>query len=131
MSEANRLRSDLPIEVQETLSKHEAAGTTDHPDYRAAEKVFNDRHVCRVVPNPPEVDATFAGIEEDRVEPDARDVFSKIRKDFDVAGVAQSDEQILQVIYEFTLQAADPNQAKSGGGDAAAVMLARNLSRRP
>jgi len=65
------------------------------------------------------------------LEPDERDVFSKIRKDFDVAGVTQSDDQILQVIYEFTLKAADPNRAKSGGGDAAAVMLARNLSRRP
>jgi L-proline amide hydrolase len=65
LSEANRLRTELPPEVQRTLLDHEVAGTTDHPDYRAAEKVFNDRHVCRVVPNPPEVDASFAAIEAD------------------------------------------------------------------
>jgi L-proline amide hydrolase len=65
LSEANRLRGQLPPEVQRTLLEHEAAGTTDHPDYRAAEQVFNDRHVCRVVPNPPEVAATFAAIEAD------------------------------------------------------------------
>ena len=65
LSEANRLRTELPPEVQRTLLDHEIAGTTDHRDYRAAEKVFNDRHVCRVVPNPPEVDATFAAIEAD------------------------------------------------------------------
>jgi len=31
----------------------------------------------------------------DTVDPDRRDVFRKIRKDFDTAGVAQSAEQIL------------------------------------
>lgn len=65
IAEANRLRADLPPDVQETLLAHEVAGTTDHPDYRAAEQVFNARHVCRVVPNPPEVAATFAAIEAD------------------------------------------------------------------
>jgi hypothetical protein len=65
------------------------------------------------------------------LELDDRDVFGKIRKDFDAAGVAQSDDQILQVIYEFTLLAGDQNQAAGAGADAAAVMLARNLSRRP
>jgi L-proline amide hydrolase len=65
VSEANRLRKELPPDVQEALNKHEAAGTTDDPEYRAAEEVFNERHVCRVVPNPPEVAATFDGIQED------------------------------------------------------------------
>jgi L-proline amide hydrolase len=65
LSEANRLRAMLPPEVQATLLKHEAAGTTDDEEYRTAERVFNDRHVCRVVPNPPEVDATFAAIDAD------------------------------------------------------------------
>jgi L-proline amide hydrolase len=65
LSEANRLRADLPEEVQRALLAHEAAGTTDHPDYKAAEQVFNDRHVCRVVPNPPEVAASFALIDAD------------------------------------------------------------------
>jgi L-proline amide hydrolase len=65
LSEANRLRDELPAEVQRTLLAHEAAGTTDHPDYKAAEDVFNARHVCRIVPNPPEVAETFALIDAD------------------------------------------------------------------
>jgi L-proline amide hydrolase len=65
LSEAGRLRAALPPEVQRTLQEHEAAGTTDSDAYKAAEKVFNDRHVCRVVPNPPEVEATWAKIAED------------------------------------------------------------------
>jgi L-proline amide hydrolase len=63
VAEANRLRSELPPDVQQTLLAHEANGTTDHPDYRAAGLVFNNRHVCRIVPNPPEVEATFHALE--------------------------------------------------------------------
>jgi L-proline amide hydrolase len=65
VAEANRLRERLPPEVQRTLREHEAAGTTQHPDYEAATKVFNDRHVCRIVPNPPEVAESFAAIAAD------------------------------------------------------------------
>jgi L-proline amide hydrolase len=65
VSEANRLRADLPTEVQKTLLAHEEAGTTDSPEYTEAEKVFYDRHVCRVVPNPPEVTESFNQIAED------------------------------------------------------------------
>lgn len=65
LSEANRLRELLPPDVQETLLRHEQAGTTTSEEYRAAEQVFYDRHVCRVVPNPPEVVASFAALEED------------------------------------------------------------------
>ncbi len=50
VAEANKLRADLPPEVQETLLKHEAAGTTTDPAYLAAMDVFYRRHVCRVVP---------------------------------------------------------------------------------
>jgi L-proline amide hydrolase len=55
MSEANRLRSQLPTDVQEALDRHEADGTTEDPEYVAATQVFYDRHLCRVIPNPPEV----------------------------------------------------------------------------
>ena len=48
VSEANRLREDLPAEVQATLTRHEQAGTTDDPEYEAAVRVFYDRHLCRV-----------------------------------------------------------------------------------
>jgi L-proline amide hydrolase len=65
VAEANRLRALLPPEVQATLVAHEAAGTYDHPDYLKAVQVFYDRHVCRVVPNPPEVTATFAALDAD------------------------------------------------------------------
>lgn len=63
--EANKLRAGLPAEVEQTLRRHEEAGTTDDPAYAAACEVFYDRHVCRVVPNPPEVAASFRAIEED------------------------------------------------------------------
>ena len=65
LAEANRLREQLPAQVQAALLQHEQAGTTDSPDYLAAMKVFYDRHVCRVVPNPPEVVASFAALEQD------------------------------------------------------------------
>ena len=63
VSEANRLRADLPPEVQQTLLQHEAAGTTDDPAYLTAMQVFYDRHVCRVVPAPEYVARSFAQIE--------------------------------------------------------------------
>jgi L-proline amide hydrolase len=65
VQEANKLRDALPPAIQATLLKHEAAGTTTTPEYLEAMKVFYDRHVCRVVPNPPEVTRSFAQIGED------------------------------------------------------------------
>lgn len=52
VSEANRLLRDLPADVQETLRVHEAAGTTDSPEYAMAGEVFYRRHVCRTDPWP-------------------------------------------------------------------------------
>ena len=48
LSEANRLREELPAGVNEVLLRHEAAGSTDDPEYTAAVNVFYDRHLCRV-----------------------------------------------------------------------------------
>ena len=62
VSEANRLRADLPQDVQETLTRHEEAGTTGDPEYEAAVAVFYERHLCRVVPMPDCVERTFAQI---------------------------------------------------------------------
>jgi proline-specific peptidase len=59
VEEANRLREQLPPEVQAALLKHEAAGTTDSKEYLDAMQVFYDRHVCRVVPNPDYVQRSF------------------------------------------------------------------------
>lgn len=64
MREANRLRDELPPQVQATLLKHERAGTTDSPEYKDAMRVFYDRHVCRVTPWPDEVARTFKAIDE-------------------------------------------------------------------
>lgn len=65
VAEANRLRADLPADVQATLLRHEEAGTLTHPDYVAASRVFYDRHVCRTAPWPAEVARTFAIMDED------------------------------------------------------------------
>ena len=65
------------------------------------------------------------------LDPQCSDVLNKVRKDFDAAGVIQSDEQILRVMNELMLQAASQMPATQGGAaDAAAVMLARNLTSR-
>jgi L-proline amide hydrolase len=55
VSEAKLMRAALPPEVEAALDRHEAAGTTSDPEYLAAQQVYYDEHVCRVVPNPPEV----------------------------------------------------------------------------
>jgi L-proline amide hydrolase len=52
VAEANRLRADLPPEVQRTLTQHEQAGTTDSADYQQAMMVYYDRHVIRMKPMP-------------------------------------------------------------------------------
>lgn len=65
VSEANRLRSLLPADVQETLTRHETAGTTDNDEYEQAVMRFYERHVCRVIPFPDGLQRTFAQLAED------------------------------------------------------------------
>jgi proline-specific peptidase len=52
LADLNRLRSELPAEIYQTLLKHEAAGTTALPAYQQADKFFALRNVCRVDPWP-------------------------------------------------------------------------------
>ena len=52
ITEINRLRAELPSDVQATLLKHEAAGTTDDPAYQEGMMVFYRRHICRLDPWP-------------------------------------------------------------------------------
>ncbi len=59
ISEANRLRAQLPPEVQQTLVHHEQQGTTDSQEYQDAMQVFYRRHLCRVDPWPECVTRTF------------------------------------------------------------------------
>ena len=63
------------------------------------------------------------------LDPERSDVLGKIRKDFDAAGVVQSDEQIFRVLNEFTLQAGSQMPTTKGGAtDSLAVMLAKKLT---
>lgn len=59
------------------------------------------------------------------------DVLGKIRADFDAAGVDHSDEQILCVMSQSWLDAADKKQAKrADASDVALVQIARSLQSR-
>jgi proline-specific peptidase len=62
VAEALRLRAELPADVVATLDRHEAAGTYDDPEYRAALDVFDDRHVRRGAIGRPELELMKAGI---------------------------------------------------------------------
>ena len=59
VAEANRLRAELPPEVNATLIRHEEAGTTSDPEYNEAMDVFYARHVCRIRPMPEFVQRAF------------------------------------------------------------------------
>jgi L-proline amide hydrolase len=65
VSEAMKQRAALPESVRDALNRHEADDTTDDPEYLAATQVVYDQHVCRVVPNPPEVLRSMARLDED------------------------------------------------------------------
>ena len=64
VEETGRLRRDLPADVQETLDRHEADGTTSDPEYEAACEVFYRRHVCRVPEWPDSVQRSFRFLSE-------------------------------------------------------------------
>jgi len=64
------------------------------------------------------------------VDPEGGDVFKRVRQDFDAAGVAQSDEQILNMMNSLMLEAGQMQPTGGNGPDAAAVMLARKLTTR-
>ncbi len=65
VSEANRLRAELPPEVEAVLKHHEHAGTTTDPAYAAAVDVFYRRHVCRVDPYPDCFNRTGEALQND------------------------------------------------------------------
>jgi proline-specific peptidase len=66
--EAARLVSELPLEVQQTIQKHEAAGTTDSPEYEQAMEVFS-RHYAggHIDPKPEWVVQAFDKLETNEV----------------------------------------------------------------
>jgi L-proline amide hydrolase len=65
VSEANALRAELPPGVDDTLRRHEDAGTTGDPEYAEACQVFYERHLCRLLPWPQGVVDGLAKLEED------------------------------------------------------------------
>jgi proline-specific peptidase len=52
IDEVQRLRSELPPEVEDTLREHEEVGTTEDPAYEEATMVFYRRHLCQTDPWP-------------------------------------------------------------------------------
>lgn len=64
VEETTRLRSLLPGEVQDVLTRHEAAGTTDSAEYEQAVMRFYERHLCRI-PFPDALQRTFSQLAED------------------------------------------------------------------
>ncbi|MGP8163044.1 MAG: proline iminopeptidase-family hydrolase [Acidimicrobiales bacterium] len=62
LSEIDRLRAELPPEVEGTLRRHEREGTTDSDEYQATMMVFYDRHFCRIRPWPDWLQRSFDAI---------------------------------------------------------------------
>lgn len=60
LHDADSLLKTLPDSVQQVIHAHEAAGTTDAPEYMAAVMDFYGRYVWRSNPPPPEIDSVFA-----------------------------------------------------------------------
>jgi proline iminopeptidase len=48
ITELERLRGALGAETVAMMQRHEAEGSTDHPEYKGAIEVLNYRHVCRL-----------------------------------------------------------------------------------
>lgn len=52
IAQVKKLREQLPSEVQEALSHHEEADTTEDPAYEEATMAFYARHLCKLDPWP-------------------------------------------------------------------------------
>jgi L-proline amide hydrolase len=117
VAEANRLRAELPSEVEATLRRHEEAGTTNDSEYEQACLVFYARHVCRVE-WPPEVAASFQWIARDPT------VYHTMNgpSEFHVIGSIR-DWQVQDRLHEIRL----PTLLVSGRYDEATPALQRTL----
>lgn len=60
MDDANRLRATLPATAQDTLTRHEHAGTTNSKAYQDATMEYYRRYLLRRTPWPPEMEWTLA-----------------------------------------------------------------------
>jgi hypothetical protein len=77
-----------------------------------------------------DADAYAEALAVGTLDPERSDVFSKIRKDFDAAGVVQSDEQMLRVMSELMLEAAKQMQGRRGMPSMPLRQRSRAISRR-
>lgn len=59
MSEMERLKKELPPDVQETLRKYEEEGDYQNPEYVKAQMVFYKNYLCRLDPWPAELNYTL------------------------------------------------------------------------
>jgi len=65
LKDLERLRSSLGHETVSMMTRHEAEGTTDHPEYEAAITILNYRHVCRLQEWPAALQRSMVGINTD------------------------------------------------------------------
>lgn len=120
VAEANRLRRELPSEVQQTLLKHEQAGTTDDPAYQEAMMVFYRRHVCRLDPWPECVNRAFEKLQQNP------EVYNTMNgpSEFHVIGVIK-DWDIVDRLGEMRV----PTLVTSGRYDEATPAIAETVHR--
>ena len=78
-----------------------------------------------------DADAYSDALAMDAVDPDRSDVLKTIRGDFQAKGVVQTDEALLAVMNDSLIRAARQLKTrKRDSQDAAALMIARNLTTR-
>ncbi|MFQ6043186.1 MAG: proline iminopeptidase-family hydrolase [Candidatus Poribacteria bacterium] len=120
VSEANRLRAQLPSEVQRILLEHEAAGTTDSSEYQEAMLIFYRRHVCRLDAWPDCLNRTFEKLMQNP------EVYSTMNgpSEFHVTGVIK-DWDIVHRLGEICV----PTLVISGRYDEATPAIAETVHR--
>jgi L-proline amide hydrolase len=120
VAEANRLRAELPPEVQETLLKHETSGTTDDPAYQEAMFVFYRRHLCRLPTWPDCMNRTFEKLSK------YPEVYTAMNgpSEFHVIGTLK-DWDIVDRLGEIHI----PTLVLSGGYDEATPAIAETVHR--
>jgi hypothetical protein len=77
-----------------------------------------------------DADAYSDALAMDALDPEHSDVFGKIRKDFEAAGVVESREHFVTVLNEILLKTGGSAPATGGGIDAAEVGIKKNLTSR-
>lgn len=68
IADAERLKRQLPTEIQEVIDRHEAEGTTGSEEYKEATLEFYKKFYCRIYPYPEPVQRTQRGANLDVYE---------------------------------------------------------------